>query len=822
MICPKCRTENTQDSQFCKNCASSLDHSKKISHTRTLETPASDLREGTDFAGRYRIIEEIGRGGMGVVQKAHDTKLKRTVALKFLPPEYTHIPEVKERFMLEAQAAASLDHPNICTVFEFDEAEGQSFISMAYIHGQSLRKRIEANPLEPTESLRIVTQVAEGLNEAHQKGVVHRDIKSANIMVDDRGQAHIMDFGLARISGRAHVTKEGTTMGTIAYMSPEQARGEEVDHRTDIWSLGILLYEILCGQFPFKGEHDQSVIYSILNERTPSARDLNPNIPIELDDVLRKALQKGRDRRYQDMQAFLNDLLSIQKGEAPETAGIPRLKSSFILKKKTVISIGAAVVLIGFIAVLLTLLTGQVSAVKSIAVLPIRDLSGQAGREYLSEGITDALINELAKVSALGVRARQSVMRYRNSDKSLEEIARELKVDAVIEASLSSVGDRIQIRAQLIRAQTEEILWADSFEREMSDILILQSEMAQAIVRKIHIAVTTEEEVRLTDAGKVDPELYEIYLKGQYHAFKLTQQDLDIATQYYQSILDKDPDYALAHTGMAFMYLGHLAQGTAPDPLEAITKAKAAAAKALDLDNTLEEAHATLGIIYELEWNWKEGEKLLRKALSLNPNFAFAHAYYAHILFITGRPQQAVEHMEKSRELDPFNPLLQALYGMGLTFARRYDDAISLLTNNLKDSPNNLVSLSALRTVYHLKGMDEDAIVIWRKSYSAREDHEALAALNSGYSESGYRGALKRVAEVMVERSKSSYVTPWQIGTLYTRAGMRDEALDWLEKAVDEKDANAAYMTVDPIFDDLRDSPRFKSMLRRMNLLDTN
>jgi len=399
---------------------------------------------------------------MGLVYKARDTKLKRTVALKFLPPELTHIQEVKERFMREAQAAAALDHPNICTVYEFDEAEEKTFISMAYIEGQSLKKKIESGPLELDEALRIARQVSEGLQEAHRKGVVHRDIKSANIMVTEQGQAKIMDFGLARISGGALVTQEGTTMGTIAYMSPEQARGEKVDHRTDIWSLGVVFYEMFCGQLPFKGEHDQAVLYSILNERPTPVTDLRAEIPMALGQIVDKALEKNPDERYQHIEDLLNDLKSISEGIEPAGIRARIRKAKLLRRKKAIFMAGMAGVLIIAAVIALSLFTGRGEAMDSIAVLPFENRSGDPEEEPFVEGMHETLITELSKIKALKVIARPSVMRYKSSDKPLAEIAKELNVKGIVAGSALHQGERVRISVSLIEAKSERNLWADN------------------------------------------------------------------------------------------------------------------------------------------------------------------------------------------------------------------------------------------------------------------------------------------------------------------------------------------------------------------------
>ncbi len=442
---------------------------------------------------------------MGVVYKAEDTKLKRTVALKFLPPELTHIPDVKERFMREAQAAAALDHPHICTVYEFDEAEEKAFISMAYIEGQSLRKKIESGPLELDEALRIATQVAEGLQVAYKKGVVHRDIKSANIMVTEDNQAKIMDFGLARMSGGTLITQEGMTMGTIAYMSPEQARGEEVDFRTDIWSFGVVLYEMFGGQLPFKGEQDQAVVYSILNKKPRPITDLRSEIPISIGQVVAKALEKNPDERYQQIDELLDDLKSISAGIVPEEIKVRLRKAKLHRRKRTILYACAAGVVIAMVVTALSLfMGGRAEAIDSIAVLPFENLTGDTNQEYFVDGATDELIGQLAKIGALRVISRTSVMQYKGVDKPLSEIARELNVDAVVEGTVYQTGESVRIRVQLIDVLPEEQnLWADTYDRPMTDVLIMYSEMASAIADKTQVNLAAA----LGAKGKHDEEL---------------------------------------------------------------------------------------------------------------------------------------------------------------------------------------------------------------------------------------------------------------------------------------------------------------------------
>ncbi len=818
--CPKCHTDNPDTQRFCGDCGTQLSSIEGIfsSLTKTFQTPVKDLIKGPAFAGRYQIIEELGRGGMGVVFKAEDIKLKRKVALKFLPAELTHIDEIKERFVREAQSAAALDHPNICTVYEFDEAEEKTFISMAYIDGQSLKKKIESAPLELDEAIRIALQVSEGLQEAHKKGVIHRDIKSANIMVTDKGQAKIMDFGLARMTGTTLLTKEGMAMGTVAYMSPEQAQGKEVDHRTDIWSLGVVLYEMFGGQLPFKGEHDQGVVYSILNEEPKPLMDLRSEIPGTIGQVVSKALEKNPDERYQKVEELLDDLKSISAGIVPEEIKVRLRKVKLRKKRRVIIIAGAAAFIISTIVLALSLFTGEAAAIDSIAVLPLENLTGDAEQDYFVERATDELIGQLAQIGALRVISRRSVMQYKGSEKSLPEIASDLNVDAVVEGTVYQVGENVRIRVQLIEAFPEERnLWAETYDRAMTDVLVMYKEMARTIADEAQIVLTPQEEAIFASTRQVNPEAYEAYNKGMFHVYKLTPQDLEIALGYFELALEKDPDYALAYVGISLAWGARLQQGLISES-EARPKEEAARRKALDLDDTLEEVHYLLAVRKTWgDWDWEGADKAFVRTLELNPNYPDARAYYSWLLFYLDRPDEAMVQIERALELDPFNATFRSLYAWDLMYARRIDEAILHLQETLRTAPTDAMALSALKSAYHLKGMYEEALEIWRTSFSVKGDSDAEEALALGYEQSGYSGALNSLAELMIERSRTSFVTPWQIGTLYTRAGKDKEALDWLEKAFEAHDSNMPSISVDPIFDDLRDEPRFQDLLRRMN-----
>ena len=771
------------------------------------------------IVSHYKILEHLGSGGMGVVYKAQDLKLDRPVALKFLPPDLTRDPDAKQRFIHEAKAASTLQHTNICVVHEIDETpDGQMFICMEYLEGETLKNKIERGPIKVDEAVNIALQVAKGLTTAHGHGIVHRDIKPANIMIRSDGVAKIVDFGLAKLSGRTLLTRAGSTRGTVAYMSPEQTHGESVDQRTDIWAMGVVMYEMLTERNPFAGDYEEAVIYRILNEDPEFVTKIRPEVPTRLDHIVERAIAKDPARRYQTVHEFSVDLEAVSGEHTKARRGKAIFGRLGRRQRKAVARVlPVAIVLIAVIGYFLTRGVSGSGPV-SIVLLPLENITDDKGQEWFTDGMTDALITNLARIGGLRVTQRSSAMRYRGANKSASEIASELGVSYVLEGSVLRFADHVKITIRLIDALTNNYLWAEEYSRNFTELLALQGEVAKAIAAQVQVTLTQKEQNLLTQEKPVNPKAYEAYLKGNFLCYKLTREAMGTALQYYELAVEIDSTYAPAYAGIALVWGGRAQMGYVPMSVAA-KEGEWAEAKALALDSSLAEVHYMVGVRRAwLEWNWDGAMQSLRKSVELKPNLAEAHAYFSHLLFILNRPDEAMEHIEEALKLDPFNPLIQSLYAMDLMYVRRYDEVIRLLRKTLEINPGEPVALSTIRSAYHQKKMYDEALDAWRLSYEARGDREAIQALNHGRAEGGYSRALQNLAEMFIERSKRSYVTPWQVATLYTRAGMKEEALDWFEKAYDAHDPNMPYLSVDPVFDDLRAHPRFQAILKRMGL----
>jgi serine/threonine protein kinase/tetratricopeptide (TPR) repeat protein len=767
----------------------------------------------------YRILEKLGEGGMGVVYKAEDTKLGRPVALKFLPPELTRDDEANKRFIQEARAASALDHPNICTVHEIDETnEGQTFIAMACYEGESLKAKIERGPLKLDEALEIATQTAQGLAKAHGEGIIHRDIKPANILVTKDGLVKIVDFGLAKLAG-TKATKTGKTLGTAQYMSPEQARGENVDARSDIFSLGAVLYEMLTGRHAFPGEYEQAALYAILNQNPEPVTALRSGIPMEFERIVMKMLVKSPAERYQRLDDFLVDLRALKK--QVESRGEPIVRPRVRSRRRGIaIAIAAAAVIVAVGALVMrSVFSHRTGPIDSIAVLPLENLSGDPAQEYFADGMTEALITDLANIGALKVISRTSVMRFKDTKEPLPKIARELGVDAVIEGSVLLVGDRVRITAQLIEAQADRHIWAESYERNIRDILSLQQEVAREIAKAIKVALTPAEEATLTKAVQVDPKVHDLYLRGRYHWNKRTAEDLAKSIEYFQKVIEIDPRFALAYIALADAYtvIGNWGYR---DPREMFALAKHYAEKALEIDSQLSQPYAVLaGVEIYLNFNWQEAERLYEEAIELNQNNATAHQWYAEFLSARGRQEEALAEIDKSLAIDPLSLIANQNRAVVLLREKRYNEALAQCRKTLDlDKEFRSVHLTA---AYCYAGMGRfPDFVAELQEAMARDENGRRYADEAGrvFRQTGIEGLTRWMIKDIDEVSGTPYDSPYAKAQLHAMLGEKDQAIEWMKKAVEVRSPSVVTWKVDPAFDALRNDPRFMTVIREAGL----
>ncbi|HXY24181.1 MAG TPA: protein kinase [Candidatus Acidoferrum sp.] len=777
--------------------------------------------------GHYRILEKVAAGGMGVVYRAHDEQLDREVAVKVLPSGTLSDGTARRHFRKEAMALARLNHPNIETVYDFGTQDGLDFLVMEYIPGKTLADRLAGGTLPEKDIISLGIQIASALEEAHERGIVHRDLKPANIAITAKGFAKILDFGLAKL---LRPVEEGTTeaitdsqaaAGTLPYMPPEQLKGDPVDARADIYTIGAVLYEMATGRRAFQEELASRLIDAILHGAPVPPRAFNPRISPGLETCILKCLDKEPDRRYQSAKELLVDLhrlepLSSSSGFVPPASG------GRIARKKSIryAMAGLLIVAIGLVAFNAggsrdrLLGRPRIQQIRSLAVLPFENLSGDPEQDYFADGMTDALITDLGEIHALRVISRTSVMRYKSERKPLAQIARDLHVDGIVEGSVSRMGSAVQISAHLLHGPTDTLLWSKSYKRDLQNVFALQADVAGAIVREINLTLTPQEAARLAASKPGNPVAHEAYLRGRYLINGNSSQQRQ-AREYFEQALRIDPNYAAAYAGLADYYLSPEVR-----PLVSMPQAKQFARKALDLDPDLAAAHVELALIhFYADWDWAAADREFKLAIQLNPGDAEAHRSNSYFLSALGRADEAQAESDQARQLDPLSIWTQITSGYVFYFSRKYDEAIAQCRRALEWDSHSAGAFDCLGASYLAEGMYEQAIAASSKaSELSNNDPARLVGLGRAYALAQRPSDARKILGQLREVSSRTYVPPYFFATIYAALGQKEEAFSSLQQALLERDGYLVWLRADAAVDPLRQDPRFQELLGHVGI----
>jgi len=758
----------------------------------------------------YRILKKLGAGGMGEVYLAEDTRLGRQVALKFLPASYQYDEDRRSRFLKEARAASALRSPNIAAIYDIGEHDGAMFIVMEYVAGEVLSQRIDRGTLPTGDVIDIATQIAEALDEAHSLGVIHRDVKSSNLIVTERGLLKMLDFGLAKMihpgasSDSADPTVAlggqtafGVVLGTVSYMSPEQALGRDLDRRSDIFSFGVVIYEMLTGRLPFEGASTTAIIDSIVHKEPIAVARFNYDVPPELERIVRKCMEKDRERRYHSAREASIDLRNLRRDSdtsAITTAGTPR-------KTQT------------------TRRGRSRKAIDSLAILPLLNASGDPDTEYLSDGITESIINNLSQLPKLRVMARSTVFRYKGKEIDPQSVGRELGVRAALTGRLLQRGDLLIIKAELVDADDGSHLWGEQYNRQLSDIFTIEEEISREISDKLRLKLSGAEKKQLTKRYTENTEAYRLYLKGRFYWNKRAADSIKKGIEYFQQAIESDPGYALAYAGLADSYNILASYSTLP-PKEAFPMAKAAATRALELDDKLAEAHTSLAFVkFGYDWDWPGSEREFKQAIQLNPGYATARNWYAVCLAALGRQDEAFEQVKLAHDLDPLSLPINTNLGWLLHLAGRFDEAIEQYLKTIELDEGFGLAHRRLGQTYEQKQMYGEAIAEFQKALaSSGEDVELLSARGHFHAALGETDKANDVLEQLSYLAKHRYVPAYLIARVYLGLGDYARVFELLEKACDERYGYLAYLNVEPLFDGIRTDPRFLEIVRRVGL----